>query len=87
MSWPRIHFLFQELNFHIMENKFYQRIKELRQDKNMNQRDFAKLLNVSQGALSRWECNENTPGLEILFQIAKIPDISADYLIGLTDEL
>ena len=53
----------------------------------MNQRDFAKLLNVSQGALSRWECNENTPGLEILFQIAKILDISADYLIGLTDEL
>lgn len=70
-----------------MENLFGYRIKEIRQEKKLNQREFAKLLNVTQGALCRWEIGENVPNLEVLFQIAKILDISADYLIGLTDDI
>lgn len=66
-----------------MENIFGQRIKEIRQEKNLSQRDFAKLLNITQGALCRWEKGENLPNIEILFQIAKTLEVSADYLIGL----
>lgn len=66
-----------------MNNIFGQRIKEIRQDKNLNQRDFAKLINVTQGALCRWERGENTPSIEILYQIANILNVSSDYLIGL----
>jgi len=66
-----------------MQNIFGKRLKEIRQSWDYNQRDFAKLLNVTQGALCRWETGENLPNVEILYQIAKILDVSSDYLIGL----
>lgn len=65
---------------------FCQRIKELRQEHEMSQREFAKLLGVTQGALCRWELGENVPKIDVLYQIAKALDVSSDYLLGLTDE-
>lgn len=67
-----------------MSMLFSQRIKEIRQEK-MNQRNFAELFGVTQGALCRWALQENIPKLDILYQITKILNINAAYLLGLAD--
>lgn len=63
----------------------YSRIRELREDKDINQTEFAKLLGMSQTGYSKYETGENDIPTAILIKIAKFHDTSIDYLLGLTD--
>lgn len=65
---------------------FGERLKELRKENNMLQKDLAKLLNVHNTTVSAWETGDNEPDLKTLAQIAKIFAVTTDYLLGLTDE-
>lgn len=68
-----------------MNNKFSERLKELRLDKNLGQIELAKKLNVSKGIVSLWENNLREPKLSNLITISKFFDVSIDYLAGLED--
>lgn len=59
------------------------RIRELRNEKNYSQEDLAKLLKVRRTAISRWELAQNEPDLTTVVELAKIFDVTADYLLGL----
>lgn len=61
------------------------RIKELRQDRNMTQRELAKLLHVQRATLAGYETKDRHPHLEIIVHIADIFDVTTDYLLGRTD--
>ena len=63
----------------------YPRIRDLREDTDMNQTEFAKLLGMSQTGYSKYERGENDIPTEVLIQLAKIHKTSVDYLLGLTD--
>lgn len=63
----------------------YSRIRELREDKDINQTEFAKLLGMSQTGYSKYETGENDIPTAILIKIAKFHETSVDYLLGLTD--
>ena len=61
------------------------RIKELRLAKKMKQADLAKIVGVSQAALSGYESGEHEPGKAILIKIAATLGTSTDYLLGHSD--
>lgn len=64
----------------------YERIRNLREDKDLNQTQLAKELNISQATYSRYESGYLDIPSEILIKLSKIHQVSVDYILGLTDE-
>lgn len=64
----------------------YSRVKGLREDADMNQTDFARILGMSQTGYSKYETGENDIPTAILIELADYYDTSVDYIIGLTNE-
>ena len=64
----------------------YPRIRDLREDMDMNQTEFAKLLGMSQTGYSKYETVENDIPTAVLIKLAEIHHTSVDYLLGLTDK-
>ena len=62
------------------------RIKDLREDKDMLQKDVAELLNISQTNYSKYELGKINIPVNTLKKLALIFDTSIDYLLGLTNE-
>ena len=62
------------------------RIKDLREDKDMLQKDVAELLNISQTNYSKYELGKINIPINTLKKRALIFDTSIDYLLGLTNE-
>lgn len=63
----------------------YQRIRNLREDKDMSQTKMAKQLGMSQTGYSKYETGENDIPTSILIELASFHNTSVDYLLGLTD--
>mgnify|MGYP001625125831 FL=1 len=62
------------------------RLKEIRQDRDLQQKDIAKILKTSQVQYSRYERGVRTIPIDKLALLAKYYDVSVDYLLGLTNE-
>ena len=62
--------------------KIGEKLKSLRNEKKMTQKDLAEQLNVSAQAVSRWENDDVEPSLETLGQLATIFNVSVDELFG-----
>ncbi|MBN3405755.1 XRE family transcriptional regulator [Clostridium botulinum] len=65
---------------------FGDRLRELREEKQLTQEEFGKLLNVSRQAISSYEKGENEPTIDALVKIANIFNVSLDYLLCRTKE-
>ncbi len=63
-----------------------ERLQELRKDKGLSQAQFAKILGVSHYTVSSYECDRSDPDDNAKITIAKLFDVSVDYLIGLINE-
>ena len=63
----------------------YQRIRDLREDKDLNHTQVAKMLGMSQTGYSKYETGENDIPTAILIKLARFYDTSIDYLLGETD--
>ena len=63
-----------------------ERLREVREDRDLKQSDIAKLLNVSQQTYSRYENDEISIDKDSLIKLAIYYDSSVDYLLELTDE-
>ena len=63
----------------------YKRIRDLREDKDMNQTQVAKMLGMSQTGYSKYETGENDIPTPVLIKLARFYKTSVDYLLGLTD--
>jgi transcriptional regulator with XRE-family HTH domain len=63
-----------------------QRLQDCREDKDMTQKEIANLLNTSQKQYSRWETGEYQIPLDKIIHLARIYDVSIDYLCGLTND-
>ena len=61
------------------------RLKEIREDKDLLQSDIAKILNVSQVAYSYYETGKRQLPIDLLKKLALYYGTSTDYLLGLTD--
>lgn len=63
----------------------YQRIRDLREDKDLSQTEFAEILGMSQTGYSKYETGENDVPTNILIKMAKFYQVSVDYILGLTN--
>ena len=61
------------------------KLKELREQRRLNQEGLAMRLSVSQSTISAYEVGDRTPDLETLIAIANFFDVSIDYLVGLSE--
>lgn len=64
----------------------YRRIRDLREDKDLNQTQVAKMLGMSQTGYSKYETGENDLPTTILIKLADFYDVSIDYLLNRTDK-
>ena len=66
-------------------NKFAERLKELREEKELSQVELAKAINISAACINRWEKNLRTPNADSIIALAKFFGVTTDYLLGLKD--
>lgn len=64
----------------------YRRIKELREDADLSQRQIAEILHMHKTTYRRYEVGEREIPLNIAILLAKHYKVSLDYLAGLTNE-
>ncbi len=63
----------------------YPRIRDLREDRDLNQTEVAKILGMSQTGYSKYETGTNDIPTTILIKLARFYNTSIDYLLGETD--
>ncbi len=64
----------------------FERIRHLREDHDLKQRQLAEYLNISQNTYSQYESGVISLSAETAVQLAQYYGTSVDYLLGLTDE-
>lgn len=64
---------------------FYQRLKDLREDKDLNQASIATMLNTTQQTYSLWERGDREIPFHHAITLSKFYKVSLDYLAGLTN--
>ncbi len=64
----------------------FERIRNLREDSDLKQRELAAYLNVSQNTYSQYESGVIALSAENAVKLAAFYHVSVDYLLGLTDE-
>jgi transcriptional regulator with XRE-family HTH domain len=62
----------------------YQRIRDLREDNDLKQRQLADFLNCSQQVYSNYELGQRDIPTDILIKLSEFYGVSVDYLLGLT---
>lgn len=62
------------------------RLKQLRESRNYTHAELADLINVGFAQIYRFEAQKASPTADILAKLAEVFNVSADYLLGLTDE-
>ena len=61
------------------------RLKSLREDSDITQREIADYLHVKQNTYSQYENGQRQLPIEVLIKLAIFFNVSTDYLLGLTD--
>lgn len=64
---------------------FAERLKNLRIENSLTQKQLAEILHLKQQSYLRYELNTGEPSLETLAAIARNLNVSTDYLLGLED--
>ena len=67
-----------------MENDM--RIRDLREDKDLTQKEIAEYLHIKQNTYSQYENGQRQLPIEFLIALARFYNTSTDYILGLTDE-
>ena len=62
------------------------RLRDLREDEDLNQTQVAKYLEMSQTGYTKYETGENDIPTQVLIKLAKFYKTSIDYLLGVSDK-
>lgn len=68
-----------------MDNLFGERLRSLREEKNMSQEELAEAFGMGKVAISGYERGKRTPSFDLLIGFAELFNVSTDYLLGRTD--
>lgn len=63
----------------------FERIRQLREDKDLTQKSLAKALNCSQQVYSNYELGQRDIPTDILIKLSKFYNVSIDYMLGTTN--
>ena len=67
--------------------QFYERLKELRQDRDLTQAQVADILGTDQSYYSKYERGKHPMSIQDLVTLCKYYGVSADYILGLPEGL
>lgn len=71
-----------------MDKKLFgTRLKELRKENRITQKELAKHLNLTANSICEWENMRSEPNISTLIKIASLFQCSIDYLVGREDDL
>lgn len=63
----------------------YKRIRDLREDKDLTQREVAEILHCSQQVYSNYELGQRDIPTEILIRLSDFYQVSVDYILGISE--
>lgn len=66
---------------------YIDKLTELRQDRDISQKEIAKVLNCQQSAISKYELRRADYKVKDIIKLCEFYKISADYILGLPDNL
>lgn len=66
---------------------YIKRMRDLREDRDMTQREIAAVLGTSQTMYARYERGANELPIHHLLTLCRFYQVSADYFLGLSDDL
>lgn len=69
-----------------MVKQMYRRIRDLREDRDLRQKDIADYLQCSQVCYSHYEIGKRDIPTDVLIKLAAFHKTSTDYLLGITDQ-
>ncbi|MBR2915084.1 MAG: helix-turn-helix transcriptional regulator [Clostridia bacterium] len=69
-----------------MKSVFATRLRNLREDADLNQTQLAQAVKMTQRKISYIECGKFEPSLDDIAAFCRFFNVTADYLIGLTDK-
>ncbi len=64
---------------------YYKRLKDIREDRDIGQKEIASVLETTQSAVSDFEAGKNMMRMDKYIKLAKYYNLSLDYLTGITD--
>lgn len=67
-------------------NKYIKRIRDLREDADLTQSQIAEYLGTSQTMYARYERGANEIPIRHIIKLCKYYDVSADYILGITEK-
>ena len=65
---------------------FSERVKKVRKEAGLTQKELAQLLQLSIGTIAMWETGKREPKLETMAYLSKTLNMSVDYLLGLSED-
>lgn len=65
---------------------FSERVRQLRKENHMTQKELANILGMAKGTITMWEAGTRKPGFETLMRLSEIFDRSAEYILGNSDD-
>ena len=63
----------------------YKRIRDLREDRDLTQKDLARILNCSQQVYSNYELGQRDIPTYVLIKLSSYYNVSVDYILGISD--
>ena len=63
----------------------YRRIRDLREDSDVTQKEIAKILSCSQQVYSNYELGQRDIPTDILIKLSSLYNVSADYILEISD--
>ncbi|MBS6786249.1 helix-turn-helix domain-containing protein [Ruminococcus bicirculans (ex Wegman et al. 2014)] len=69
-----------------MENYYFQRLKDLREDKDLNQAQVAEIIGTTQQYYGQYETGKRPIPFDRIIKLAKFYNVSIDYIAGLTND-
>lgn len=65
--------------------QYYPRLRDLREDMDLTQDELVKILNMHKTTYTNYEQGKREPPFELIIQLAKLYNVSIDYIAGLTN--
>lgn len=72
--------------YNIFGDDMYQRIRDLREDADLTQKQMAQILNCSQQVYSNYELGQRDIPTAVLIALARYHKTTTDYILGLSDK-
>jgi len=69
-----------------MVSKFSERLKDLRLEKELSQRQLSRETGVSQNAIAHWENEKRVPNANAVIKLADYFNVTTDYILGITND-